>query len=360
MAIDRPTATDVNGNGPGNKITFHRVQAVRTVSMTTAGFSAKVTQLTLNPSWLSDVQEPNELGTLMGQPQVLRGTVVYAQTEKLELAEEPLDTDVEGDTVELDRAYDELESGRWIIVSGERTDIPGVTGASSSELVMVSGVTQGTRSPLCARFPDGVIPFSEVHYTTPPNVFGDRLVVGIPSPSLDWRSLVPSLPAVVFPNQRYCDQVQLAPGVFADAYVPTKTELEGQFSAFTGLLVDPATRVPFPKGEIPADRQVSLGAWRISSEKFHTILTLANKPAYAYDASKVAIYGNVVKATHVQTVPEVLGNGDGSQAVQTFTLHQKPVTYVSAPTPDGAEHASCACERRGMARGAHPCRAHAH
>jgi predicted phage baseplate assembly protein len=33
----------------------------------------------------------------------------------------------------------------------------------------------------------------------------------------------------------------------------------------------------------------------------------------------------------------VLGNGDGSQALQTFTLHQKPVTYVSAPTPDGAE-----------------------
>jgi len=333
VAIDRPT---VPGEaGPSRKITFHRVQAVRTVSMTTAGFSAKVTQLTLNPSWLTDVKPPQDLRTLVERPQVLRGTVVYAQTEKLELAEEPLDTDVEGGTVELDRVYDGLEPGRWVIVSGERTDIPTVTGVSSSELVMVSGVTQGSRSPLCARFPDGVIPFSEVHYTTPANTFGDRLVVG--TLSLDPHGLVPPPPAVLFPNQRYCDQVQLGPGVFADAYVPTATELRGDFSAFAGLLVDPVKRVPFPNGRIGSAEPGSLWAWRISAEKFHTILTLANKLAYAYDASKVAIYGNVVKATHGQTVPEVLGNGDGSQALQAFTLHQKPVTYVSAPTPDGAE-----------------------
>jgi hypothetical protein len=334
VAIDRPTVPIVNGNAPSRTITFHRVQAVRTVSMITAGFSAKVTQLTLNPSWLSDVGAENALGILIGAPQVLRGTVVYAQTERFELAEEPLDTDVEGATVELDRVYDGLESGRWIIVSGERTDIPSVTGVRSSELVMVSGVTQGSRAPLCARFPDGVIPFSEVHYTTPANMVGDRLVVG--TLSLDPHPLV-ALSGATFPNQRYCDQVQLGRGVFADAYVPTLEELAGNFPAFAGLLVDPVTGVPFAKGRMGRAEIGSLWAWRISSEKFHTILTLANKLAYGYDASKVGIYGNVVKATHGQTVPEVLGNGDGSQALQTFTLHQKPVTYVSAPTPDGAE-----------------------
>ena len=337
VAIDRPRLVETAGGQTisGRTLTFHRVTAVRTVSMTTAGYSAKVTQLTVTPPWLADVEDAGELERLMQQPQVLRGTVVHAQAEKLELAEEPLDSDVEGETIELARVYDGLESGRWIIVSGVRTDIPGVSGVRSSELVMVSGVTQGTRAPLCARFPDGVVPFAEVFYSTPANTFGDRLVVGRLALDLGPG---PAIPSAQYPNQRYCDQVQLGPGLFADAYAPSEAELTGDFRAFAGLLVHPLTGVPFPGGRIPPPaNRGSLWAWRISSEKFHTILTLANQLAYAYDARTVTIYGNVVKATHGQTVQEVLGGGDGSQALQMFTLHQKPVTYVSAPTPDGAE-----------------------
>jgi predicted phage baseplate assembly protein len=45
----------------------------------------------------------------------------------------------------------------------------------------------------------------------------------------------------------------------------------------------------------------------------------------------------VVKATHGQTTGEILGNGDASQPLQEFALHQSPLTYLSAPTPSGAE-----------------------
>jgi predicted phage baseplate assembly protein len=65
----------------------------------------------------------------------------------LPLAEEPLDIEIEGDLIELDDAYDGLESGRWIIISGERTDIPDVTGVTDNELVMIQGVAQVTTSP---------------------------------------------------------------------------------------------------------------------------------------------------------------------------------------------------------------------
>ncbi|NJP11715.1 MAG: putative baseplate assembly protein [Leptolyngbyaceae cyanobacterium RU_5_1] len=51
----------------------------------------------------------------------------------------------------------------------------------------------------------------------------------------------------------------------------------------------------------------------------------------------MTIYGNVVPATHGETKTEVLGSGDASQPYQSFTLRQKPLTYVSAPTPSGAE-----------------------
>jgi predicted phage baseplate assembly protein len=234
VAIDRPNPTkaDPNGRTP----TFHLVESVQTVSRETVdsdnaptGFTAKVTQLSLNPQWLSDLtkQAANKDAALrafegaMNSTPLLRGTVIYAQAEALPLAEEPIDADVKGSSIELDGLYDGLKSGRWVIVSGDRTDIPGTTGVPASELVMIAGVSQAATSP------------------------GDTV---------------------------------------------------------------------------------------------HTTLTLANNGlAYSYDNSTVTIYGNVAEATNGQTVGEVLGNGDASQAFLTFALHQSPLTYLSAATPAGAQ-----------------------
>ena len=62
---------------------------------------------------------------------------------------------------------------------------------------------------------------------------------------------------------------------------------------------------------------------------------LATPTAYSYKRDTVTIYGNVVKATHGETRNETLGNGDGSQALQTFTLKQPPLTFVSGAESDG-------------------------
>ena len=58
------------------------------------------------------------------------------------MPEEPYDADVAGDTIELDGLYDGLKSGRWVIVSGERTDIPATGGVTASELAMIGTVKQ--------------------------------------------------------------------------------------------------------------------------------------------------------------------------------------------------------------------------
>jgi len=166
----------------------------------------------------------------LAQKGVLSGTIVYAQTETLDLAEEPLDIDVEGNTIELDGVYDGLESGRWIIVSGERTDIPYVTGVNASELVMVAGVEQGSRSLNCIPFPNIGIPFSEITYITNANAFGDRLVVG--KLAISVSDIESSLPDPPVPNQQYCDQVQLAAGFWVNAYVPTASELKRPYYDF--------------------------------------------------------------------------------------------------------------------------------
>ncbi len=44
-----------------------------------------------------------------------------------------------------------------------------------------------------------------------------------------------------------------------------------------------------------------------------------------------------MKATHGETRREILGSGDGSKALQQFELRQPPMTYVAAPTPEGAQ-----------------------
>jgi hypothetical protein len=171
----------------------------------------------------------------------IRATRVFAQAERLELAEEPILADempasgrkddlrpVAGDRIELDGLLQGLEPGRWLIVSGERSDILGVEGVEASELVMLAGVDHA-----------------------------------------------------------------------AD---PTR-----------------------------------LG------EKLHTFLTLAGTAAsgagglsYAYRRDSVRIHGNVVKATHGETVRQTLGSGNGAETFQRFALGRPPLTHVSAPTPAGA------------------------
>jgi predicted phage baseplate assembly protein len=76
---------------------------------------------------------------------------------------------------------------------------------------------------------------------------------------------------------------------------------------------------------------------QLPGDKMHTFLRLAKEMAYSYKRDTVTIYGNVVKATHGETRNETLGNGDGSQSLQSFALKQPPLTFVSAPTPSGVD-----------------------
>ena len=58
---------------------------------------------------------------------------------------------------------------------------------------------------------------------------------------------------------------------------------------------------------------------------------------YTYIRDTVTINANVVPATHGETVKEVMGSGDGSRINQRFALKRNPLTYVSAPNPQGIE-----------------------
>lgn len=92
------------------------------------------TLVTLDTAWYDSTTPPTEA-------QYAEFTV-WAAGEDVVLADEPLVDDVAGDRIELDGVYSGLRPGRRLVVTGERTDVPGVTGVQGSELTMLAAVQQ--------------------------------------------------------------------------------------------------------------------------------------------------------------------------------------------------------------------------
>jgi len=104
-------------------------------SLTAYGLGGKSTRIELGEEKWFDNPAEEPFSTI-------RGTNVYVDNEELSLARVPITTEVKLDTIELAGIYDGLVPGRWLIVSGERTDTGGIPGIYDSELVMLANVEQ--------------------------------------------------------------------------------------------------------------------------------------------------------------------------------------------------------------------------
>ncbi len=205
----------------------------------------KIFNYDVQPPVIKEASEENGEIKFPDDFNAVRSTTVYAQPEELELAEEPIEFPICGgsnDLIELDGFYEDLESGRWVIVSGER-EIQGTSGVRFSELAMLSSVTHD----IC-----------------------------------------------------YQEQTKIT------------DNQEGE--------------------EIEVKELVGS-----EDEKIHTFIKLAEDLNYCFKRDTITIYGNVAKATHGETRQEVLGSGDGAQALQSFELKQFPLTHVSASNPSGVD-----------------------
>jgi hypothetical protein len=68
-----------------------------------------------------------------------------------------------------------------------------------------------------------------------------------------------------------------------------------------------------------------------------TSLTFNAALEHIYDTPSVIVNANAVEATHGETVQEILGSGNATNAALGFQLKQSPLTYVSAATTSGAQ-----------------------
>ncbi|WP_031481615.1 putative baseplate assembly protein [Streptomyces bicolor] len=131
VAIQRPAKGAQDGVPGDAKLAFvtTQVAAARTAAYTNYGITGRGTELTLADPWL------DEFDVLLSH---IRDTTVHAAGEPLRLADEPLGEDVHGNEIELAELYDGLRPGRTLIMSGERSDIPGTAGVRATEVVTIA------------------------------------------------------------------------------------------------------------------------------------------------------------------------------------------------------------------------------
>jgi len=212
-----------------------------------------------------------------------RDTTVFAQSEKLELTETPLDEPLSGKEIVLDRVLEGLEKGRRLIVTGKRPRA--VIGSTRPGLHLnPAGTSQRVELDL-----------------------GDTLTVLAPLPDLK------------------------ANGGAEVWHLLHRTGVEGYVTAPAGKV---ALAAPVAADEIVTEVVELEKAATADIE--HTVLTLVEPLQNVYDRTTVSIFGNVALSTHGETVrDEVLGSGDASQSNQHLTLRQSPLTFTSADTPSG-------------------------
>jgi uncharacterized phage protein gp47/JayE len=114
--VERPA---VPGSPPRPTLVIARVTGVHEASRSDYGITGRSTLVSIDRPWLTLGRDGDTFA-------VIRGSAILAQSEALELLDEPIDPTAEpvcDDEIGLERLYDGLEPGRRLIVSGERADI---------------------------------------------------------------------------------------------------------------------------------------------------------------------------------------------------------------------------------------------
>ncbi len=134
--------------------TVRTVRYAASAPRTAYTISTKSTALTLNAPWALFNQIGGRNEDNLG---VIRHASILAESEELPIAQQPITRSVgqsasgqpvpegsaneEGPTrIDLDIVTEGLQPGRWVIVSGERVDIPGTSGIIANELAMVAAI----------------------------------------------------------------------------------------------------------------------------------------------------------------------------------------------------------------------------
>jgi hypothetical protein len=237
-----------------------------------------------------------------------RWTALFVQSQELAIGEGPylspptaglpstgldlqlgMPSPLEGSTIPLSQYVDGLGAGQMLVFSGKRVHVQLAYGVKAGSLSLV---------PADPSSPSVSLSYMQVLEVMAPPLQqpGGNVVLSLRTLDGQSGTLTTAIPNVVL--------------------VPAPTTAE--------TVSEVATLVSASSYTDPTDGEST------------TTLQLQAELANSYDRATVAICANVAPATHGATVNEVLGNGDGRQTFQTFTLQQSPLTFVSATNASGA------------------------
>src|SRR5262249_49875633 len=115
--------------------TVFEIVSVAVQSRRAYGLFGRTTRVSLSKSWWTPVVLDGDKTPSITP---IRRAVIYTQTEVLRLVSEPVEDDVAGSVIDLDRTVTALPPDRLLIVEG---DLAGSNGVHAAELVRVAGTS---------------------------------------------------------------------------------------------------------------------------------------------------------------------------------------------------------------------------
>lgn len=285
--------SSAGSSGLAGYVELYRAKSVSFPSRWDYGLSGKVTRL-----------EPDTLENLTVYETRLRETLVLAQSEPLAVAETPLGYPLFGETLALARLAPDISPGRALAVSGKRARIRLRRGKPNVTMLVIEG---------------GSVTLSE----------GDsRRLAGQPEEKNGsaWNVLAPVDFAKRI-DQSSSKQLRLSlldrdgkqgTLIVAASMIEQAPALDDDETVQEIAFVDDLATA------VNHDRDLGF-----------TTFTLAAALKHCYDRDSARVNANVARATHGETVAEVLGSGNARASNARFALRQAPLTYVSAATPSG-------------------------
>jgi hypothetical protein len=282
-AVRPPTKPDASEPN----VHLYRLTSVTSIARSDFAVSAKITRA------LADTKDG--LAEAYGHT---RSTVVVAQSELLQVAEQPLDYPLYGTFLDLEE---------------QRPDLTGVGAVAVIGKAQKIAVDLPLENPPTRYFvPDGA-PSSRVKLRS-----GQVYTIVAPPTLLTTQETV---------RQWRDSSIELTLAV-SDAAGRTGTIPRAQMKYF--VLAPSAPSDPVVQ-EVAVVSQVM----PIHSPAPHTRILLKNPLLHCYDRSMTVVNANVAPANAGAPVTELLGSGSAATPNQQFTLKQSPLTYIQAPTPTG-------------------------
>ena len=278
-----------------------KVLSAQAVSVSNFALSGKVTELAADFDDLSIANPPSVANeTLVGFP--LDKTDVWAQSDELAVAPQPLNYPLYGTLLDLQDLRPDLVGLEVVAMSGVSQKISVNSGVTGVQFVPDDQSGAGNANP------------GDIFTITDPTPLPSNADGSIPS----WLSA--STTATL--------KVQDANG-----RTGTLESTDGGPLSLSQLSLAPSSSSDPLISEYAL--VASIGA--VTQPYPHTRIQLQSPLANCYNRGATTVNANVGLATNGQSVSEIMGNGNASTPNQSFTLKQSPLTFTQAPTPTGRQ-----------------------